>query len=168
MEKRTQIKPLTLKQERFCMKYIETGSKSDAYRYAYDAENMKNETIHKRARETLKKPKIAEKIEIMKEKERKRSQITIDQKKQWLQEVIERCLQHEEVKDKDGNGTGLYQFGASDVIRAVNELNKMDGDHAAAKVAMGGSNDMPPVQTVELSKDDYIAARQAMIEKDDC
>jgi len=40
---------LTQKQEMFCLAYIETGNASEAYRRAYDAKNMKQETIAKKA-----------------------------------------------------------------------------------------------------------------------
>ena len=44
---------LTIKQEAFCQKYIETGNASEAYRQAYDASGMKPETVKKRASELL-------------------------------------------------------------------------------------------------------------------
>jgi phage terminase small subunit len=45
------VAALTIKQETFCQKYIETGNASEAYRQAYDAGNMKPETVNKRASE---------------------------------------------------------------------------------------------------------------------
>lgn len=41
-----QIGQLTPKQETFCLAYIETGNASEAYRQAYDAENMKPDTVN--------------------------------------------------------------------------------------------------------------------------
>lgn len=40
---------LTVKQERFCQKYLECGNASEAYRFAYNAENMKPETVNRKA-----------------------------------------------------------------------------------------------------------------------
>ncbi len=54
---------LTPKQERFCLAYLETGNASEAYRRAYDAENMKPETIIKRASELLDNREIAGRLE---------------------------------------------------------------------------------------------------------
>lgn len=54
---------LTPKQERFCLAYLETGNASEAYRRAYDAENMKPETINKRASELLDNREIAGRLE---------------------------------------------------------------------------------------------------------
>lgn len=50
---------LTQKQEAFCIAYIECGNASDAYRSAYNAENMKPETIHVKASELMANGKIA-------------------------------------------------------------------------------------------------------------
>lgn len=53
---------LTLKQENFCNFYIETGNASEAYRRAYAAEKMKDETINRVAFDLLNNPKIAARI----------------------------------------------------------------------------------------------------------
>lgn len=44
---------LTIKQEKFCNLYLETGNATEAYRQAYDCGNMKYDTIVKRAGELL-------------------------------------------------------------------------------------------------------------------
>ena len=44
---------LTVKQNNFCQHYVLTGNASEAYRMAYDAENMKMETIHRKATELM-------------------------------------------------------------------------------------------------------------------
>ena len=44
---------MTPKREEFCLAYMETGYAAEAYRRAFDAENMKPETIYKRASELL-------------------------------------------------------------------------------------------------------------------
>lgn len=53
---------LTPKQENFCLEYLKTGNASEAYRRAYNAENMKPETINKRAIELLADGAIAGRI----------------------------------------------------------------------------------------------------------
>ena len=47
---------LTIKQENFCQVYVETGNASEAYRRAYDAKNMKSETVRRTAKELPEKP----------------------------------------------------------------------------------------------------------------
>jgi len=53
---------LTPKQERFCIEYIETGNASEAYRRAYDTDNMKVETVWREAHELLKNHKVSTKL----------------------------------------------------------------------------------------------------------
>lgn len=50
---------LTPKQEAFYRAYLETGNASESYRRAYDASNMKEATINKRASELLQHGEIA-------------------------------------------------------------------------------------------------------------
>lgn len=51
--------PLTPKQERFAVEYFKTGNASEAYRRAYDAEDMAPATINVRASELLNSSKVA-------------------------------------------------------------------------------------------------------------
>jgi phage terminase small subunit len=53
---------LTPKQEAFAVEYVGIGNASEAYRRAYNAKNMKRDTIHSRARELLKHGGIAAKV----------------------------------------------------------------------------------------------------------
>ena len=69
---------LTPKQERFCQAYIETGNASEAYRQAYDAENMKAETVHVKASELHVNGKIAVRLEQLQAEHRERHDVTVD------------------------------------------------------------------------------------------
>ena len=53
---------LTPKQEKFCLEYLETGNASEAYRRAYDAENMNSASINRQAFDCLENPKIAARL----------------------------------------------------------------------------------------------------------
>ncbi|MEM8160551.1 terminase small subunit, partial [Morganella morganii] len=44
---------LTVKQEKFCQAYVETGNASEAYRSAYSADKMKAATVNSKAYELL-------------------------------------------------------------------------------------------------------------------
>lgn len=57
---------LTIKQERFCNKYLECGNASEAYRYAYDCAKVSNDTIWSSASLLLDNPKVAQRIEYLK------------------------------------------------------------------------------------------------------
>lgn len=69
---------LTPKQEAFCLRYLETGNASDAYRHAYDAEKMKPESVHRKAFELLQNVKIAARLAELKALQLKRHNVTID------------------------------------------------------------------------------------------
>jgi phage terminase small subunit len=68
---------LTPKQEAFVKAYMETGNGTQAYRMAYDAENMKESTIRVKAFELLQNGKITERLEQVRESSQKRHDITI-------------------------------------------------------------------------------------------
>lgn len=57
---------LTQKRENFCLKYVETGNASEAYRLAYSAERMKPETINNNAYKLLQDNEIKTRIEELK------------------------------------------------------------------------------------------------------
>lgn len=54
---------LTPKQEAFCLAYLKTGNASEAYRQSYSAQNMKPETVNKRASELLDNGAIAGRLQ---------------------------------------------------------------------------------------------------------
>lgn len=57
---------LTIKQEKFVAKYLETGNASESYRHAYNAGKMKEATINKRAVELLHNGEITGRLEYLK------------------------------------------------------------------------------------------------------
>lgn len=69
---------LTPKQEAFCLAYIETGNASEAYRQAYEAEEMKPETVHRKAKELMDNGKITARIEELKAEHAERHKLTVD------------------------------------------------------------------------------------------
>ena len=69
---------LTPKQEAFCQAHIETGNASEAYRRAYNAENMKPETVHRTAKEMLDNPKISARLEELMAGHLERHKLTVD------------------------------------------------------------------------------------------
>jgi len=69
---------LTEKQERFAQAYIETGNKSDAYRDAYNAENMNNNSIRVEAHRLFENPNITLRIFELQEEHAERHRVTVD------------------------------------------------------------------------------------------
>ncbi len=68
---------LTLKQEAFCQRYIETGNASEAYRLAYNAGGMKPATINRKAVELTQNGKVAARVDELKKGLAKAHQVTV-------------------------------------------------------------------------------------------
>ncbi|MFT0547855.1 terminase small subunit [Allopusillimonas ginsengisoli] len=66
---------LTVKQEKFCLSYLETGNASEAYRRAYDASKMKPESVNRAAKQLLDNPKIASRIEQSKQRAAQKAEV---------------------------------------------------------------------------------------------
>jgi phage terminase small subunit len=69
---------LTVKQENFCLAYMETGNASEAYRRAYNAENMKPESVNRKAKEVMDNVKIAARLSTLQERLAQKSILTIE------------------------------------------------------------------------------------------
>ena len=83
---------LTIKQERFCMVYVETGNASEAYRQAYNCENMKEATINRNAKMMIDDNKISTRIKELKSGHVKRHELTIDDLVKQLEEARQVAL----------------------------------------------------------------------------
>ncbi len=84
---------LTPKQEAFCLAYLETGNASEAYRRAYDAENMKPESINRKAKDVIDNVKIAARIEALRKPALKRAQMTLEGHLADLQMLRDKALE---------------------------------------------------------------------------
>ena len=69
---------LTLKQERFCRVYLETGNASEAYRQAYDCEGMAPATVNREAAALLDNPKITTRLAAARSALAEKHGVTID------------------------------------------------------------------------------------------
>jgi phage terminase small subunit len=66
---------LTQKQELFCLAYVETGNASEAYRRAYNAENMVEATVWRRACELMDNSKVKARIAELRAAVSKRAEV---------------------------------------------------------------------------------------------
>jgi len=69
---------LTVKQERFCTVYIETGNASEAYRQSYDADGMSQNSVHREAHALLENPKVAARVAALQAELKERHKVTVD------------------------------------------------------------------------------------------
>ena len=71
-------KALTPKQEMFCLRYIETGNATEAYKLSYDAAGSKNITCNRRAKELLENGKIKARVRELRDMHVARHVVTVD------------------------------------------------------------------------------------------
>lgn len=123
---------LTPKQEAFAQAYVETGNASEAYRRAYDAENMKPTTIMVKACHTLALDKIRARVGQLQGEAFERHEMTMDAIAGMLME--DRDFAHTmgapSAAVSASNGLAkLFGYGAENV-----NLSNPDGSLARAPV----------------------------------
>jgi hypothetical protein len=111
---------LTAKQEAFCQGIADGLGQADAYRAAYDAEDMKDNTIYPLASKLMKNSKVTARIAELRE--------AVQEKQLWSREMSVKAL------------VQAYREGSGSVkVAAVKELNAMHGYNEPAKVNISGS-----------------------------
>lgn len=111
---------LTAKQEAFCQGIADGLGQADAYRAAYDAEGMKDNTIYPLASKLMKNSKVTARIAELKSQ--------VQEKQLWSREMSVRAL------------VQAYRKGSGSVkVAAVKELNAMHGYNEPAKLNISGS-----------------------------
>jgi len=83
-------KPLTPKQQAFCLKYVECSNASEAYRHAYDVgESTKPETVWRKACELMANGKVSARIYELQLIAQERTLVTIESITLELEEARE-------------------------------------------------------------------------------
>ncbi len=85
---------LTPKQEAFLRAYLELGNAAEAYRRAYDTENMSEEAIRTEGGRLLKHPTITLRIQMFHEKAEAKSLLTLEEHMSELQTLRELAKQN--------------------------------------------------------------------------
>lgn len=111
---------LTAKQEAFCQGIADGLGQAEAYRAAYDAEGMKDNTIYPLASKLMKNSKITARIAELKSH--------VQEKQLWSREMSVKAL------------VQAYREGSGSVkVAAVKELNAMHGYNEPAKLNINGN-----------------------------
>ena len=103
---------LTAKQEAFCQAVADGMNQSDAYRHAYNAENMKPESVNVNASKLMADAKVKLRVRELKD--------ALSLKALWTREDAVK-----ELKDIASMGKDGKQLGAA--TAAIKELNSMHG-----------------------------------------
>ena len=115
---------LTAKQEAFAQAIASGLGQGDAYRVAYDAEGMKDSTIHPKASRMLSEGKIRARVDELK------SQVV--EKQLWTREMsVKGLIQAYRIAQDAKTSTGM--------TAAVKELNVMHGFNEPTKLSISGS-----------------------------
>lgn len=112
---------LTPKQEKFVQALIAGKSQREAYKEAYNAANMKDETIDKRASELFSKGEIKGRYEELMEEHKKKSLYTREEAVYdllWIKEEAKKDIQNPKKGLRQANGT-IY-------LNAVKELSTLN------------------------------------------
>ncbi|MDD5581392.1 MAG: terminase small subunit [Methylobacter sp.] len=83
---------LKIKQEKFCQELVMCGSQSEAYRVAYNSENMQPATIHSRASELMKNSKVRARVSELQAAIAEKNAITADDLLQELEQARQLAL----------------------------------------------------------------------------
>lgn len=119
----TQTK-LTAKQEAFAQAIADGMGQADAYRMAYDAEGMKDNTVYPKASRMMNEGKIRARIDELK------SQVV--EKQLWTREMsVKGLIQAYRIAQDAKTSTGM--------TAAVKELNVMHGFNEPTKLSITGS-----------------------------
>jgi len=151
VKKRKSPKALTHKQQLFINHYLANGgngtqaAKSAGYKGSY-------KTLNQVAMDNLEKPIIKKELDKERNRLKKITNATTENKRKMLWEAANRSM-NDPIFNEEGKNTGISKFDNSGVVRAINELNKMDGDHAAVKNELTGKDGAPltPVLNVTIS-----------------
>jgi len=124
---------LTVKQELFISHYLANGGNGTAAAREAGYKGS-DETLRSTAKENLTKPHIKAEIEEAQNKLKEQLHATALDKRAMLWASAKKAFADEPILDHEGNQTGEYRFDSGGVVRAIAELNKMDGDYAAKKI----------------------------------
>jgi NH3-dependent NAD+ synthetase len=116
----TQAK-LTAKQEAFCQAIADGMDQATAYRIAYDADGMKDDSVYQNASKLMKNAKVAPRIAEL------RSQV--QEKQLWTREMsVKGLIQAYRIAQEAKTSTGM--------TAAVKELNVMHGFNEPTKLSV--------------------------------
>lgn len=127
---------LTVKQEKFCQSYIETGNASEAYRQAYNTSKMKPETVNRTAKELLDHPKITARINKLQNKHTERHKLTVDDLLKELEEARQSALTAETPQSSAAVGATMGKAKLLGLDKQVIDHQSSDGSMTPTKIEL--------------------------------
>lgn len=102
---------LTGKQEEFAKNIVQGMSQADAYRSAYDAEDMSDNAIYREASLLVDNPKVAQRIMELRNELARPTIMSAQERLEWLSYLVN------------------ADAGTTDKLRAIDIMNKMTGEY---------------------------------------
>lgn len=102
---------LTAKQEEYAKNIVEGMNQADAYRSAYDAENMSDNAIYREASLLADNPKVAQRVKELRDELAKPTILSAQERLEWLSSLVG------------------ADAGTTDKLRAIDIMNKMTGEY---------------------------------------
>jgi phage terminase small subunit len=133
---------LTHKQETFCQGIIDGLTQSDAYRRAYDAENMSDQVVYNKASELMAHGEVRVRIDAIKQQLEELQILPRVTRLKVLAEIATRNAR--KLTDKDRIKTARD----NDVIAAIKAYGDMVGDNAPQKLAIEHSGTIDTQKTL--------------------
>jgi hypothetical protein len=110
---------------------LEMMSQADAYRDAYDAENMMNKTIHEKASEVAAVDKVSARIKELREKQVDKSAVTLEECVNLIRRAAELAEQGKDISNLRMSGVDLAKVSGLTVekheVKTVDVSDKQKG-----------------------------------------
>lgn len=117
---------LTPKQEKFIQNIISGMSQREAYKNSYNAKKMADDTIDNKACKLFNSDKIRARYQELMKRLEDKAIMTAEERMIWLTKVINCDIK---VKQEYDNEIKEYDPYISDRLKALDMLNKMDGQY---------------------------------------
>lgn len=124
---------LTPKQDNFCRLYIELGNASEAYRRAYDAEDMSDNVVGVKAHELLNNGKIAVKVKQIRDEHMRRHNLTVGDLLAELEEARQAALGAENPQSSAAVAATMGKAKILGMDKQVIDHQSSDGSMSPAK-----------------------------------
>lgn len=118
---------LTDKQEKFCQVFHATGNKSEAYRQAYNCENMKEASINRKAVEVAENGNVAARMTELRESALKRVNVTVDNIAAMYQQAFKVARDNNQASAMATAATGMAKLYGLDAVTKI-QIDKINED----------------------------------------
>lgn len=121
---------LTPKQERFIQNIVSGMTQRQAYKDAYNAENMADETIDSEASRLFNDHKISARYQELISKLEDKAIMNAQERMKWLTEVIQEIQKEKKTTIQDGEVFSYEEIADLNTkMKAIDILNKMSGEY---------------------------------------